>query len=400
MRWQNLIVFASLPFAAVSLRAIDAVAAPAHLAMTEGPAAPDFSVLDPYGDWRQVEPYGWVWSPTAVTADWRPYTLGTWADGPHGWTWYPEESWGSITYHYGRWTWDRTARWLWVPGATWSPATVAWRAGGGYLGWAPLPPESELALRAGVIPESSWIFVRATDLQESRLQVAALPLSMTTVAFRRSSQPSPERATANADVPGTRNAPDSGALKADAGPEQLRLKTQIDESFDVRAISADGEAHRCDVPVAPRAPCSLGGLPPGKMTLRVTNTKTNKEINRDIEVSAEGPVQVGEINERVGYAKHFFMSGFVVAALGGCALVSLFVLEQSSGRTFYAVGGTRAKVMLYGGLAALPVAAGLVALGYWSDKQPGLELRTLGVSATAGVAPLDGGGAASLRLAF
>ncbi|HEX4138962.1 MAG TPA: DUF6600 domain-containing protein, partial [Candidatus Methylacidiphilales bacterium] len=31
---------------------------------------------------------------------------------------------------------------VWVPGYTWAPAWVSWRYGDGYVGWAPLPPDS------------------------------------------------------------------------------------------------------------------------------------------------------------------------------------------------------------------------------------------------------------------
>ena len=190
MRSRNLVVLALLAFTAATVGAIDAVAAHPDLAALEGPGAPDFGALDPFGDWTRVEPYGWVWSPTAVAADWRPYTLGTWAAGPHGWTWYSELSWGAITYHYGRWTRDRMERWCWVPGTTWSPATVAWRAGGGFLGWAPLPPEAELLANGGAIPDSAWVFVRATDFRDGRLPVAALSLAWNAVAFANTSRSS------------------------------------------------------------------------------------------------------------------------------------------------------------------------------------------------------------------
>jgi hypothetical protein len=193
MRWQNLMVFAFFPFAAVTARALNAVAAPPDPATTEAPAAPALGALDPYGDWIQVEPYGLVWSPTAVTADWRPYSLGTWANGPDGWTWYSELSWGAITYHYGRWTRDRMARWIWVPGEKWSPATVVWRYGGGFVGWAPLPPEPEFVASGGVIPESAWIFVRATDFRDGRLPVAALPLTWNAATLACTSRSSPQR---------------------------------------------------------------------------------------------------------------------------------------------------------------------------------------------------------------
>jgi len=86
-------------------------------------------------------------------------------------------------------------RWFWVPGETWSPATVAWRFGGGFIGWAPLPPESELADQDNAILESAWIFVFASEFQDVRLTVAALPSTMTATAFARTSPPlSPQAA--------------------------------------------------------------------------------------------------------------------------------------------------------------------------------------------------------------
>ena len=190
MRWQNLAVLTLLLFVTVTVCAINAAAAPPDAATTEKPTATTFDALDAYGDWIQVDPYGLVWSPTAVTADWRPYTLGTWANGPNGWTWYSEVSWGAITYHYGRWTRGRLERWFWVPGETWSPAAVVWRAGGGFLGWAPLPPEAELLMHGGAVPESAWVFVYAIDLRDGRLPVAALPLAWNAAALAHTSQPS------------------------------------------------------------------------------------------------------------------------------------------------------------------------------------------------------------------
>ncbi|HXO42039.1 MAG TPA: DUF6600 domain-containing protein, partial [Thermoanaerobaculia bacterium] len=55
---------------------------------------------------------------------------------------------GWATYHYGRWAYDSDYGWEWIPGYEWGPAWVAWRNGGGYIGWAPLPPE--VRFRAGI----------------------------------------------------------------------------------------------------------------------------------------------------------------------------------------------------------------------------------------------------------
>jgi hypothetical protein len=77
-----------------------------------------------------------------IDADWAPYTDGHWVYTDDGWTWVSDESFGWATYHYGRWVNLDGTGWCWVPGYTWAPAWVSWRYGGGYCGWAPLPPDS------------------------------------------------------------------------------------------------------------------------------------------------------------------------------------------------------------------------------------------------------------------
>jgi len=71
----------------------------------------------------------------------------------YGWTWVSYEPFGWATYHYGRWARDPRFGWLWIPGNTWGPAWVSWQHGGGYVGWAPLPPsvgfEVGIGLRLG-----------------------------------------------------------------------------------------------------------------------------------------------------------------------------------------------------------------------------------------------------------
>jgi hypothetical protein len=58
-----------------------------------------------------------------------------------------ESQWGDVTYHYGRWYDAPSNGWVWIPGTTWAPAWVAWREGGGYCGWAPLPPQAGFGMR-------------------------------------------------------------------------------------------------------------------------------------------------------------------------------------------------------------------------------------------------------------
>jgi len=107
-----------------------------------------YDQLSPYGSWVESRSYGWVWLPSGVGADWRPYQAGHWVMTDYGWTWLSDEPFGWAAYHYGRWVNDPDYGWEWVPGYEWGPAWVAWRTGGGYIGWAPLPPE--VRFRAGI----------------------------------------------------------------------------------------------------------------------------------------------------------------------------------------------------------------------------------------------------------
>ncbi len=99
-----------------------------------------YSNLAPYGYWVDRPSYGWVWVPRHVRHSWRPYSYGRWAYTDYGWTWVSDEPFGWATYHYGRWWNDPNYGWEWVPGTDWGPAWVSWQEGGGYLGWAALPP--------------------------------------------------------------------------------------------------------------------------------------------------------------------------------------------------------------------------------------------------------------------
>ena len=102
--------------------------------------------LSPYGSWIDVAGYGYCFQPSVAVdnADWRPYADGYWAYTDVGWTWVSYEDFGWATYHYGRWTDLADYGWVWVPGYEWGPAWVSWRTGGDYVGWAPLPPVSNV----------------------------------------------------------------------------------------------------------------------------------------------------------------------------------------------------------------------------------------------------------------
>ena len=97
------------------------------------------------GSWIEVGDYGYCWQPDVAVNDqtWRPYADGYWAYTDDGWTWISYEDFGWATYHYGRWVKLADYGWVWKPGYEWGPAWVSWRTGGNYIGWAPLPPETE-----------------------------------------------------------------------------------------------------------------------------------------------------------------------------------------------------------------------------------------------------------------
>ena len=99
-----------------------------------------YQPLSAYGEWVVVSGYGRVWRPANVEAGWRPYANGNWELTDDGWYWESDEPWGWATYHYGRWELSAGYGWIWVPQTEWAPAWVEWREGGGYVGWAPLPP--------------------------------------------------------------------------------------------------------------------------------------------------------------------------------------------------------------------------------------------------------------------
>ncbi len=143
-----------------------------------------YNELAPYGDWRRSESYGWVWYPE-VASDWRPYTVGYWVfTDDFGWTWVSTERWGSMPFHYGRWFYDEDYEgWAWVPGAEWGPAWVSWRSGGGFIGWAPLPPSVRFEPDVGFAAQGqefnpgrrSWCFVPTQRFLSPNLRRSILP---------------------------------------------------------------------------------------------------------------------------------------------------------------------------------------------------------------------------------
>ncbi len=103
--------------------------------------APDF---DANGRWENVPEYGYVWTPTVVTAaDWAPYRAGRWVWIRNDYVWIPSERWGWAPHHYGRWA-NIRGRWCWIPpgrgAAYWGPGYVGWVNTPTHVSWVPLAP--------------------------------------------------------------------------------------------------------------------------------------------------------------------------------------------------------------------------------------------------------------------
>ncbi len=143
-----------------------------------------YTTLSPYGEWVQVDSYGRVWrpSPTVVGVGFRPYGPGGhWVHTDYGWSYESDWAWGWAPFHYGRWHLDPGYGWVWVPGNAWAPAWVSWRYGGGYVGWAPLPPVGSTI----VIEEHHpyWCFVETRYLVTRDVYHYAVPMQNYHVAF-------------------------------------------------------------------------------------------------------------------------------------------------------------------------------------------------------------------------
>jgi len=140
-----------------------------------------YSYLAPYGNWINLEPYGYVWTPRNMGYRWQPYRDGHWVLTDDGWTWISHEEWGSIPFHYGRWDYDSHFGWFWIPGTVWGPAWVSWRWNDQYVGWAPLPPGVEF--HSGMdftslsfkIPNRFWIFLQAPHFLDRDIYRYTLP---------------------------------------------------------------------------------------------------------------------------------------------------------------------------------------------------------------------------------
>jgi hypothetical protein len=148
-----------------------------------------YDELGPYGEWVWHPRFGYVWLPTHVSENWRPYTVGHWVyTDEYGWYWDSYEPFAWAVYHYGRWGYDWDFGWFWVPGDTWAPAWVQWRYGDNYVGWAPIGPHrggyaygQPLSYDPPVA--EAWVFVAPRYLTSRTIYRYALPPSDLGPAF-------------------------------------------------------------------------------------------------------------------------------------------------------------------------------------------------------------------------
>ena len=137
------------------------------------------------GYWVDRPQYGRCWYPAYVSSDWRPYCEGYWMWTDDGWYWVSDEPWAWATYHYGRWAYDSYYGWVWIPDTEWGPSWVCWREGGGYVGWAPLPPGATFGVGGDVVfrrpvQDRFFVFVEVNHFSEP-IHRHALIVNKTTV---------------------------------------------------------------------------------------------------------------------------------------------------------------------------------------------------------------------------
>jgi len=145
-----------------------AAQAPTQAQAPQGPTSDVRAVLAQYGNFVQHQKYGEVWVPSVTPPGWHPYPPCHWVYTKHlGWYFDDKTPWGQIVHHYGRWTNDPQAGWIWVPDTEFSPGWVVWRASPQWIGWAPTPPDTDIALISNdqFNNGSQWIFIEVAKMR-------------------------------------------------------------------------------------------------------------------------------------------------------------------------------------------------------------------------------------------
>lgn len=147
---------------------------------------PGINDLDYYGDWQNVDNYGYAWRPR-VDSGWVPYQQGQWTnDYPYGPTWVSSEPWGYAPYHYGRWA-NVGNQWYWIPDRVnttpmYAPALVAFvpMDDANQIGWVPLGPGDSYAPR---YYDNNWQprYLTRTNIVPAQLINFGIPGAVTVV---------------------------------------------------------------------------------------------------------------------------------------------------------------------------------------------------------------------------
>jgi hypothetical protein len=174
--------------------------------------------LASYGNWIYVFPYGYVWVPGGIAADWRPYWQGRWMWSPVcGWTWLPYEPWGWATVHYGRWHWSVGFGWYWIPTNVWGPGWVQWYSGYDYIGWAPV----SFGGRPSIVERSRALTVIHRDQLKAR--------NISKVALSQNSVKNIERLSLTKTQP----------VVKQASSGQIRLKNLKDNNASIKVTESE-----------------------------------------------------------------------------------------------------------------------------------------------------------------
>jgi hypothetical protein len=234
---------------------------------TDPSALTDFhTALDPYGSWVDDPNYGTVWSPSdsVVGDDFQPYVSnGQWTyDDSGDYVWASDYDWGWAPFHYGRWVY-LGSRWGWVPGRTYAGAWVSWRWGGGYLGWAPLPPtwywRGGYAFGLGHVPYAPYSFCGYHDVFGPNVRGRLVPgAQVGTVAGRTQpyapASPSVGRSPAHPTVGGP-----SPSMLGLSGREVVRTPASNMGIQHAQAFSRPGTAQSLGAHAPALAPASSRG---------------------------------------------------------------------------------------------------------------------------------------------
>jgi len=251
-----------------------------------------------HGRWVTVATYGRAWVPVGVAAGWRPYTLGHWVWTDYGWTWASDEPFGWATYHYGRWLFTADFGWVWLPGSVWAPAWVDWRFGGGYIGWAPLPPRHgfRFALRVShfdhyAIPATYFNFCVERDFCEPHVHRHFVPRERNVTIINRTTN------ITNITVV------NNHVVNKSVSVERIeRARGQRIERLAVKPASKPGAAHVAGKELAVYRPAATSKRPPAPAAKSVGPVKPavkNNAAAHNNAVTARAPAKVNNTSPKI-----------------------------------------------------------------------------------------------------